>query len=177
MAGSGANLYAYAGADPATFVDPTGMESFWDELGNGFTGAVDTYTFGFTSTVRDVFSLAQPNESSAAYQIGSDVGLVAATLTPGDEEAAVADELYASEHGFEVTGFRQVRPDAPQSNFTLNEPPLAPGERPTTPTIHLDKTDRHGLGEHLDVHPPTGKKYRIPMYNGDQTGIFMSLPG
>ncbi len=81
------------------------------------------------------------------------------------------------EHGPEVTGFRPVRPDEPQSNVTLNEPPLDPGERPTSPTYHYDPKDRgHGLGPHIDVHPPGGGKERLPA-QGPYGSPFAQLPG
>ncbi len=90
MAGSGVNLYQYAEGDPIDEIDPTGMEGFLEGLGNGVTGFVDAATGGLTRDVRSWAGLAQPDMSSASYQVGSDGGLLAATLS-GDEEAAVAD--------------------------------------------------------------------------------------
>jgi RHS repeat-associated protein len=87
MAGSGVDLYQYAESDPVDEIDPMGLESWLEGVGNGITGAVDTATGGLTGDIRGWAGLAQPNMSSASYQIGSDAGLLAATLT-GDEDAA-----------------------------------------------------------------------------------------
>ncbi len=90
MAGSGVDLYQYAESDPVDEVNPMGLESWLEGVGNGITGAVDTATGGLTGDIRGWAGLAQPNMSSASYQIGSDAGLLAATLS-GDEEAAALD--------------------------------------------------------------------------------------
>ncbi len=91
MAGSGVDLYQYAGSDPVDLVDPTGLESWWEAGANGFVGGVDALTGGATSGIRSALGLAQPNASSAAYQAGTFVGIAVAVVVPGDEEAAVAD--------------------------------------------------------------------------------------
>ncbi len=91
MAGSGVDLYQYAGSDPANLIDPTGLESWWESGINGFTGGVDALTGGATSGIRSALGLAQPNASSAAYQAGTFVGIAVAVVVPGDEEAAAAD--------------------------------------------------------------------------------------
>jgi hypothetical protein len=56
-------------------------------------------------------------------------------------------------------------------------PPLELGERPEGPTFHYDPEDRHGLGEHIDVHPPGGQKERFSVQGPYGGSIFSSLPG
>ncbi len=90
MQGSGVNLYQYAGSDPVDLEDPSGY-SILGAAAERFVGAVDAFTGGITREIRGGLGLAQPDMSSAAYQVGADAGLLAATITPGDEEAAALD--------------------------------------------------------------------------------------
>ncbi len=91
MAGSGINLYQYADSDPIDYIDPLGLESVWEEAGNAITGFGDTVSGGITTEIRGALNIGQPDFSSSAYEGGADAGILAATLTPGDEEAAAAD--------------------------------------------------------------------------------------
>ena len=61
------------------------------KAGESITGFGDAASGGLTIDIRSELGLGQPDFSSGAYQGGTDAGILAATLTPGDEEAAVAD--------------------------------------------------------------------------------------
>ncbi len=91
LEGSGTNLYAYTGDDPLNYTDPTGY-NFLEEAGESITGFGDAASGGLTIAIRSELGLGQPDFSSGAYQGGADAGILAATLTPGDEEAAALDE-------------------------------------------------------------------------------------
>ncbi len=90
MAGSGVNLYQYVGGDPVDYIDPTGYFSVEGAL-TSVVGAVDAYTGGATTAIRGALGIGQPDFSSSAYQAGAGIGILAAALTPGDEEAAGLD--------------------------------------------------------------------------------------
>jgi RHS repeat-associated protein len=90
LAGSGINLYQYTGSDPLNYIDPLGLESFWEEAGNAITGVGDAASGGLTIHIRSALGIGQPDFSSSAYQGGMDGGILIATLT-GDEDAAAAD--------------------------------------------------------------------------------------
>jgi RHS repeat-associated protein len=90
LAGSGVNLYAYAGSDPIDYTDPSGY-SFLEELGESVTGFGDAVSGGITREIRGGLGLGQPDFSSGAYGLGTDAGILAAVVVPGDEEAAALD--------------------------------------------------------------------------------------
>lgn len=90
IAGSGTNLYQYTASDPINYTDPTGYSL--ESIATSFVGAMDAYTAGITTEIRGALNIGQPDFSSSAYQGGLDAGILAAAFTPGDEEAAVADE-------------------------------------------------------------------------------------
>jgi RHS repeat-associated protein len=191
MAGSGVNLYQYAGSDPIDYADPSGLSIFGELLegaGEFVTGFGDTVSGGLTRDAREGLGLAEPNYSSGAYGAGSDSGIAAAFAIPGDEEVGalgVGEEaadgglgpVLGEEHGPEASGFRPADPGNPSSNSTFNEPPRQPDERPEGSTYHYDPKDRgHGLGEHIDVHRRGVPKERWPA-QGPFGSIFLGLPG
>ncbi len=98
MAGSGVNLYQYAGGDPVDYIDPTGYFSV-EGVATSFVAAMDAYTGGATTAIRGALGIGQPDFSSSAYEAGFDVGITAAVVTPGDEEAGVADSFRLAERG------------------------------------------------------------------------------
>jgi RHS repeat-associated protein len=105
-AGSGVDLYQYAGSDPIDYADPSGLFSiggFFEEVGEFATGFGDTVSGGLTRDVREGLGLAEPNYSSGAYGAGSDTGIAAAFAIPGDEEVGAEDAT--------TTLYRAVGPD------------------------------------------------------------------
>ncbi len=146
MAGSGTNLYQYALDNPIGYIDPTGLESLWEEAGNGFVGAVDTYTGGLTIAARSAMGLAQPNFSSSAYEGGAVAGAVGAILTPGDEESAAIDAVEGTDDAAQEAdratsfiGFPDSSPAVVPEGAEGPIPTRAPGMQ------YLDGSGGHGL--------------------------------
>jgi RHS repeat-associated protein len=189
--------YLYAEGSPTNSVDPSGLiSSLARATINSIAGAGDALSFGLTRRARGVLGNDYVDYCTTAYQVAAVAGPLVGALIPGEGELELAAEVEAGagravvdaevsggqatgagvEHGAEVTGVRRTIPDLPQSNLTLNEPPLL-GSRPTSPTYHLDPLDRgHGLGPHIDVHPVNGRKYRLPA-EGPFGSPFAYLPG
>jgi RHS repeat-associated protein len=190
FSGGDANLYGYVLSDPINQVDPSGRGLFMT-ISNAAAGALNFATGGLSNRIAGVDGSC----AGAGYGFGEGLGAAAAVTVPalglarlasgGGEAAAVGETAgkaagkaagWGSEHGPEVTGFRPTRPNNPYSNVTLNEPVEA-GERPAGSTYHFDPHDRgHGLGPHIDVHPPRGPKQRWPV-QGPHGSPFAQLPG
>jgi RHS repeat-associated protein len=102
ITGSGINLYQYTGSDPLNYIDPLGLESFWEEAGNAITGFGDAASGGLTIDIRSALGIGQPDFSSSAYQGGLDGGILAAALT-GDEEAAGLDAAEDAENSIGIS--------------------------------------------------------------------------
>jgi RHS repeat-associated protein len=158
IAGSGTDLYAYTGGDPLNFIDPTGY-SFLEELGEGITGVGDAVSGGITREIRGSLGLGQPDFSSAAYQGGIDAGILAATLTPGDEEAAALDTGEEGLDGSFSTFTRDA--DGNVTKYTTYGPSSPEDPEPYRPTLRYDETGRShfnkATGEYVDtphVHDP-----------------------
>ncbi len=119
LAGITGERYGYAGENPLSYSDPTGLSVLgihpprWVEKGiEGLAGWGDTLTFGATKWVRERLGDENVNTCSGAYKIGGYAGLATGMLIPGEGEAELgADEArIAFGHGvrhLEGTGLSQ----------------------------------------------------------------------
>jgi RHS repeat-associated protein len=159
--------YAYAGDNPLTYDDPTGLSfgSFLEEVGEGIAGWGDTITFGATKWVREELGINNVLECSGAYEAGGIAGLATAALIPGEGEAEIGAE------GLDETlaGLRQPKAniyevDTPEEMQNAYEQ-LSQGGQPATPggydgqMVKLSDGTRVGLrntsssgGPAIDIH-------------------------
>jgi RHS repeat-associated protein len=85
--------YSYAGDNPLTYGDPSGLSfgSFLEEVGEGIAGWGDTITFGGTEWVREQLGDNNIDACSGAYQGGGIAGLVTGALIPGEDDAEAGE--------------------------------------------------------------------------------------
>jgi RHS repeat-associated protein len=89
--------YSYAGDNPLTYSDPTGLifgipgTPSWEEAGEAVAGWGDTITFGATKWVREQIGDENVDTCSGAYQSGGVAGLVTGALIPGEDDAEAAE--------------------------------------------------------------------------------------
>jgi RHS repeat-associated protein len=127
--------YTYAGDNPLTYGDPTGLSSgsFLEEVGEGIAGWGDTLTFGATNWIREELGINNVLSCSGAYEAGGIAGLATAALIPGEGEA----EIGAEEAGAELATTPAGRP---YSAHYLDER----GPERNIPGSVVDETIEHG---------------------------------
>jgi hypothetical protein len=140
MAGSGINLYQYAGGDPTNLIDPTGYSLA--SIGEAITGFGDMVSGGLTRDIRGDLGIGQPDFSSPAYNLGADAGLAAAALS-GDEEGVGADVAADAADAGEETGPSFI-------GFTDGPPAVVPdgADGPVPPESGSGMVFRGGEGGH-----------------------------
>jgi len=168
--------YSYAGDNPLTYGDPSGLSfgSFLEEVGEGIAGWGDTITFGGTEWVREQLGDNNIDACSGAYEAGGIAGLVTGVLIPGEGEAEIGAEgldealagLRESKAGiYEVDNEEELQ-------ALYNE--LSRGGKPATPTgydgemVKLSDGTRVGLrntsssgGQTIDINRPGQSPVKI----------------
>jgi hypothetical protein len=177
MAGSGVNLYQYAGGDPVNGRDPTGRCFIlschtWQGVSNTVAGWGDAVTGGATREIRGALSLAQPDFSSSGYQGGAVAGIATAVLIPGDEEAGAVDEggsllrHYTTDEGAEgihITGTIKPSPDG----YTY----LTPDHYGNGPSAQAGLDLSHTPTGYFEFPAPSGAPTPSPVPGGTGTQV------